>query len=214
MILVTGLEYSGTSLAAGLLHHLGVDMGQIETPAQLWAHRATWESLGCEGEPRGYLSYECQDFLQHALPYLRDATPANHYNGECLGELLSHYALTRHGLWGLKSTQLCFLAWWSGLERFPARWVLTQRPLEEVSLSGARYTGVRTPWALWAAQGLGVQRLAWLRLVRLLGERATVVPFVCVRLHPEPTIHRLIEALDLNPTPEQVAAAVNFVRKD
>jgi hypothetical protein len=214
MILVTGLEYSGTSLAAGLLHHLGVDMGQIETPEQLWAHRATWESLQCDGQPRGYLSYECQDFLQHALPYLRDATPANHYNGECLGELLSHYALTRHGLWGLKSTQLLFLAWWSGLETFPARWVLTQRPLEDVTLSGATYTGVNTPWGLWAAQVQGVQRLASLRLTCRLGDRPTVLRYHHVRQQPQDAIGQLIETLDLHPTPAQVAAAVNFVRKD
>lgn len=214
-VLVTGLEYSGTSLVAGLLHHLGVDMGEIDTPAQLAAFQRAWRSQQCEGAARHYLSYECQRFQRAAIPLLLQSTVENHYHAQALGTLLDHYGDTRPAGWGLKSTSLLYLAWWDGLARLPARWIVTHRRLEAVDASGAKYCGVTSPAALWAAQGRGVQQLARQRLLQRLAPRdCLVLDFDDIRMAPTVAIDSLAHFLDLAPTDSQRAAAAAFVQKD
>jgi hypothetical protein len=222
MILVSGCEYSGTSLTAGLLHHLGVCMGEIETPQDLWFTQQTWDSLQVGdpgrsgGEPRGYLSYQCKTFDQLAEPYILEAHAGNYYQAEALGELVVHYGRMRTGVWGVKHTALVFLTWYSGLGKLPAKWILTSRDLDHQARSCQRYTGDATVPALWAHSIFGVQRLAYLRLRQQLGDspQLLVVDYELTRRFPQRTITQLIDYLQINPTAAQVAAALDSVRKD
>jgi hypothetical protein len=215
MMLVTGLEFSGTSLVAGLLHHLGVDMGAIETPAQLQRLHAAWQQQQLEGALRAYRSYECQRFQAAAMPLLLQGTVENRYQAQALGTLLERYGDTRPYGWGLKSTLLLFLAWWEGLDTVPARWIVTHRPLEAVAASGATYCGTTSPAALWAAQVRGVQQLARQRLLaRLARHSVLVLDFDDIRTAPRVAIDSLAHFCDLAPTASQTAAAAAFVRKD
>ena len=215
MMLVTGLEFSGTSLVAGLLHHLGLDMGAIETPAQLQRLQAAWQHQQCEGALRAYRSYECQRFQAAAMPLLLQSSCENRYHAQALGTLLERYSDTRPHGGGLKSTLLLFLAWWEGLERLDARWIVTQRGLDAVAASGAKYCGLTSPAALWAAQVRGVQQLARQRLLaRLAQHPVLVLDFDDLRRAPRVAIDSLAHFCDLAPTASQTAAAEGFVRKE
>jgi hypothetical protein len=215
MILVTGLEFSGTSLVAGLLHHLGVDMGAIETPAQLQRLQAAWQHQQCEGALRAYRSYECQRFQAAAMPLLLQSTCENRYHAQALGTLLERYSDSRPHGWGLKSTLLLFLAWWEGLDSLDARWIVTHRRLDAVAVSGATYCGTTSPAALWAAQVRGVQQLARQRLLsRLVHHPVLLLDFDDIRVAPRVAITRVVNFCHLAPTDGQQAAAEAFVRKE
>lgn len=215
MIIVSGCEYSGTSLTAGVLHHLGVNMGEIETPQDLWLQRHTHEYVATEGQPRDYLSYQCRTFEHMTRPFLVDGHPGNFYHAEALGECLMHYGLMRTGVWGVKHTALLFLTWYSGLSKLPAKWVLTQRRAEDQMHSCRKYCGDSTGLALWVAAVFGVQRLAYLRLRQQLAEtpQVLVVDYELTRRYPRRTIDRLVDYVHITPTAAQVAAALDFVKE-
>ena len=213
MILVTGREYSGTSLVAGVLHHLGVDMGNIETPAQLAQQQAHWGAYFPGGTPRGYLSYECQTFLAQVLPLFPLATYANRFHAEGLLTLLTTYAQTRSGQWGMKSPLLLFLAFTAQLEALPAQWVLTVRDVEAVCASGRKYLGAESPYALFAADMRGRLDLAYRLCCERLRQQAIWVDFETLRDCPEVGVPSLSAQLGLTPTCSQFQAAQAFVQK-
>jgi len=126
-IIVLGQSRSGTSVIAGVLHHLGVYMGK-----PLSHH---WE----DGKLMRIHDAMIGDWKK---PYL-DAEPHLDKYREFLA------SRQRHGLWGVKDPRFCFT--------FPVlaslllsdaisdiKIIVTSRPLKNITVSLAQYPGVRS----------------------------------------------------------------------
>ncbi len=65
MIMVVGMPSGGTSLIAGLLHHLGVDMGRFER--------------GISDGRRKYEGFECLDCWEGAIRHAFDPSQSQEF---------------------------------------------------------------------------------------------------------------------------------------
>jgi len=203
VILVGGMPSGGTSVVAGILHHLGVDMGRFKKkPAA----------------PRDYWSYECWDCVEKVQ---RDVWPfsAIRFNPErrlsVLREKLDEYLRVRMytpGPWGFKNVRIFALLsvdheWASHL---PLEIVRVYRPREE-ALAGEekRYRG--------KLQANRLARAAVLWEMQQETDRKVKLPRVGVHFRdvleePEGSVRYLARTLRLEPSEEQVKSAVEFVR--
>ena len=71
LIVVVGMPSGGTSLVAGLLHHLGVDMGRI--------------AEGAQPGPRPYEGFECLDCWEGAIEGAFDPAAAEAFMSSVVG---------------------------------------------------------------------------------------------------------------------------------
>lgn len=185
-VFVIGVPHGGTSVVAGVLHHLGVSMGEIR--------------------PRGnYVSYE--DI--RARPFARgvwDRHPVDEAG-------FMRYCDMRDAEgspWGLKTfAGRLFTQSARVRERF--RYVWVRRPLLE-TIERDWVESARRFEAQWErARDLTGRWIEARRLVDMVKPVASV-SYEQVCRHPRAFVQDLVSALDLCPSSGQVKSAVSFVR--
>lgn len=127
-IVIAGMDHSGTSLLAGMLHHAGIAMGDVETCAEVLTN----------GRPEQYLTYEDRALLPAAQQYALTRDTATFVAA------VEDYIRVREAQadgrpWGVKHNALLFVY---GRLETPVQWVTTYRPLGTV---------VRSTLAKWRA---------------------------------------------------------------
>jgi GR25 family glycosyltransferase involved in LPS biosynthesis len=205
-VAVIGLHSSGSSCAAGVMHHLGVHMGN-----QLGGYYGNDPDRTCGFEASG-LARICE----WAIPF--PATELAH-PPESIQQRLSRWIHDRRGeaferstLAGGKYPQLCRLG--QPLKEIcggDLKIVHIDRPLDESISSLIRRSGRKFDADLLATH----QRWLWAGKTELLA----AVPHLTVKYadllsDPSAEIARIVEYLDIEPTPVQVAKAMQYVRPE
>ena len=189
IILVAGLPSGGTSLVAGVLHHLGVDMGEVATHAY---------------GSRNYLGFECEIAKREFGGLPSDASPDT-----MLATAQSYFdkrLAAAYGPVGVKLNILILLGQCKGVEALPIKVVHVKRNLEDTFASDIKYTGED----MGRAATRGMLDLGLRQLVRKVSPAAVIEYETSIR-EPRLTVEVLVAALQLNPTPGQVEAAIAFI---
>lgn len=129
-IVVCGVDFSGTSMVAGMLHAAGIDMGDVESAADVAAL----------DRPVKYRTFEDRE-LNRKLKHLAELQITNlpditHAWIEALYEKFMGYMKWREvgaqgNHWGVKCNGLVFLAMHEKFEDIPVEWVTTERDLQD-----------------------------------------------------------------------------------
>ena len=194
LIMVAGLPSSGTSMVAGVLHHLGVNMGNLPTSEQ---EQAT-------ATMRHYRGFECEDAKRQigGLPStcgLEDVFSASQ-------DYIEWRLATATGPAGVKLNLLAVLGLADRLEDLPLAVVHVTRDLETTFESDIKYTGMD----IKRASNRGLRHLALRQLVRRV-RPACVIRYELALGNPDYTVHKLADSLGLAPTGGHMNAAINFV---
>lgn len=181
-------------MVAGVLHHLGVDMGDVPTVEQLKRVDTT----------RHYRGFECQEAIRQFAQLPADATCGQmmHAAGQYIGQRL----MSADGPVGVKLNPLLLLARCDGLERLPLTVVSVGRNLESTFSSDIKYRGV--DWERAAQRG--IYDLAWREFVRRVPP-VCHVPYEQAIAAPRLWVWTLMCALGLKPDAAQFEAAIEFV---
>jgi len=199
MIMVVGLPCGGTSMVAGVLHHLGVYMGMMPGRGPYSTDRET----GC---------FECQYFgrVLSAIWAWPEPQPHNldivddrvrEYVYKCQGE--------GHRPYGAKNPRSAILSECSILEQLPLRFLEVDRPLEDVLKSWERrWSNGRLPPDVGRFCGA-----LWVHKRRLFHRVSPTlrVDFYDFLKEPEEYIDKIVKAFCLTPLKEQLEAARRFV---
>lgn len=191
-IAVLGLYRSGSSAAAGALHHLGVEMGapyfedhfesaQLAKRLRRWWHEPDLQELF----PPAERVRKLRDWISFV-----EAGRATHVGA-------------KHPLLSLCGDDLV-KAWGPGV-----RFIWTGRPLDE-SIASIRRTG-------WWPEPYGerLQRRLWAEVNRFFaGHEHLRVDFSDMLADPEREIRRMAEYVDLHPDNDRFAAAIASIRHD
>ena len=189
LILVAGLPSGGTSTVAGILHHLGVDMGSL-----------TFEATGS----RNYLGFECETAKKDIGSLPGDASPEQIESA--FRAYLDKRLATASGPCGVKLNLLALLGRCDGLESLPLTVVHVKRNLDDTFVSDIRYTGEDYNRAAWR----GVYDLALRQLVRRVPPVCTI-QYEDAIAYPYRTVQTLVTALGLTPTQAQTDKAIAFI---
>lgn len=201
MVVVAGQPRSGTSCTAGVLHHLGVPMGERFLPA-------------APANPVGYFEeLELEAYLRHQRK--RKRPPAE--------EWFRQWAKRRGGagLIGCKHPDLC-----KALPQMAAVWprllvLATVRPIRDTWASV-----LRAGWVPVAGHPLHLvkKRRIFRRYTRFHVVRdrdikrlrlpALRLPYYATIDAPEVAVRRIIVFLKLAPSPAQIAAAIRHVKPE
>jgi len=188
-IAVLGLYRSGSTAVAGALHHLGVDMG---APFFFDYY-----------EPEG-LSQQLRIWWNE--PSITEATPAEE-RIKLLAQWVQEREKASLGWIGAKHPLLCLCgpdllkAWGS-----ETRWVWTHRPLEKSILSL-----IATGW--WPNQEEFIQDRLWRAVTQFLVFHPHLrIDFSSMMADPVREIHRIVEYVGIQPSEEQLAAALQSIR--
>ena len=190
LIVVVGMPSGGTSLVAGMLHKLGVDMGRLPTKVEVAARRF----------PRAYDSYECQDLEAAIKHMLSGAEMAAAFHGYISNRLFC--AIARQGV---KNPRLLHMV---GPERFPIDVVHVRRRLEDVFESDMRHTE-STPQR---AAALGASVWAMRRFLSTV-KPVLALDFEAALAAPEQAVAALVDSLGLAPTTQQLQAAQSHAQR-
>ncbi len=208
-VVVLGMHRSGTSVVAGILHALGVDMG-TRAEGEAWVGKH-WSN------PTGH--FENPDFV--ALDYRLlggDATgihgPPKWEDlpgraGAYREEIRALVARSERPWWGWKDpwTVLTLEAFLPFLAQ--PSFLLVRRPKEEV-LASLRKRSTAEDQEIAALFDLYGERLAALR--RELGRFPWLeIDYPELLAHPAPTVQRIIDFLGLRPTREELDRALGLV---
>lgn len=198
-VIVMGMHRSGTSALAGMLHHLGIALGDRLMPASLDNPRGYWEHLDVVAANQALMAQFGRgwDDIRPLPPGYEDGE-----TGRAARQQLS--AILRRdfsgiALWGVKDPRLCRLAG------------LWQRVLAEIGAEPRFVLMLRHPLDVAASlagrDGLSVERalLLWLRHV-LEAERGT-------RAHPRILVHYedLVGRCGWRGVAAQIARALDIV---
>jgi len=125
-IVVSGMDFSGTSMAAGILHEAGVNMGDVESA----------EDVARDIRPIRYRTYECRVFRDRITPLAQELVTAlpvipawwlDDLACAFLGYCMEREAEAQGAPWGVKCNGLVFLSMYERFEDFPVQWVTTYR---------------------------------------------------------------------------------------
>jgi len=191
-IAVLGLYRSGSSAAAGVLHHLGVEMG-----APYWMDN--YESAGLAKRLRRWWH---EPDLQERFPRAERVRKLRDWISFLEAGRATHVG-AKHPLLSLCGDDLVE-AWGPGV-----RFIWTWRPLDE-SIASIRRTG-------WWPEPYGekLQRRLWDDVNRFFAGRAHLrVDFSDMLADPGREIHRMVEYVGLRPDSNHFAAAIASVRPD
>lgn len=204
---VLGLPSGGTSCVAGILHHLGVNMGNIRERSK-------------EAKRRPYYRYEDRGFKK----VMRGTWPGPLLEPVCSPqeafEKFEQYIQTRlslmDGALGIKVIRTCYC----GLDRraasLPVYPIFVMRPIEESRASeNRRYSD--------KPKRMGQNRVDRLDVIQMMIETFRYgvwnslphleVSFGGVLQNPEEEVLRIRDALKLRSSDEQVQAAINHVER-
>ena len=194
-------------MVAGVLHHLGVNMGNCES--------AKWTKL------RGYEQYEDLDIGQFTW---RQNGPMDHLVNQRIRfqDYLNYRYDTQKGRLGVKTLPTI----WMGAQ-YPERWPIdildVRRPLqvsldkdmERMALRPQREPGKEpfTAWESMARYG-GVASMAWARdaLLKIHPAKLTV-DYDEFRANAPAHIEKIVEVFDLEPNDYQMTAALLSVKR-
>ena len=207
MILITGLDYSGTSATAGLLYHLGVNMGewQHDVPLETQSVQDLFISYG--GHPRPYLTYEdtiVEHEISEAIAHnIVHDSPAHKKIFDAILNYQHRHAANPRPL-GLKNNACCAI--WALLSSYTL--ILTHRNEEERNVSQRYYLGslenLLRHWPHIMISGYQ----------KLLPQARYVVEFTTLVTQPETIITNLIKTCALTPTRSQYNTALaSIVRR-
>lgn len=207
MILVTGLDYSGTSATAGLLYHLGVNMGKWRHDVPLKTELVQDLFISHGGHLRPYLTYE-DTIVEHEISEaiaqnIVHNSPAHHKILDAIVNYQCRHAANPQPL-GLKNNACCAI--WALLSSYTV--ILTHRDEEERNASQQYYLGsLENSLRHWPHSMIsGYQQL--------LPQARYVVEFTTLVTQPETIITNLIDACTLTPTRSQCNAALaSIVRR-
>ena len=215
MILVSGLDYSGTSLTAGILHHLGVDMGQVALAPPPPEHPEQVLAVAAGGHLRTWPSYEDETVMRRCAHGLWTWEPWERNTAQAAVRfILATYArahapdarLKPHtpGV-GLKTNFACVLSTVPGAV---TRLIMTRRDEAERRERCTYYTHT-----LLTQFSRLVDMERWCRegYARLLPQADYVVDFDLVRTDPAAVVADLVAVLGLHPQQYQIHAAIKSV---
>lgn len=157
-IIVAGIDFSGTSMVAGLLHAAGIDMGDVESAKEVAAST----------RPVRYQTFEDKALKKRLEPLAKEmfASLPNITTSwlDRLYQQFTQYIILRTAeaqgkQWGVKNNGLLFLAMHPRFDEIPVQWVTTCRPLEESMDSCFDKLGFHSRYAAM----MGVEYLAWRR---------------------------------------------------
>jgi hypothetical protein len=191
-ILVIGIPRSGTSMAAGILHHLGVRMGRVYTSPDA-------------NNPRGY--FEARWFGE-----LVDALHHNLCDIETFRHVISYQVSVFQSFgirWGLKHSFIPFcLEYWLSLCP-QARIISCERPIEELA---PRIKQV------WGYNKIISDRFIAAYLAELAYQKEKIdhenwltVSFHEVRADPAATVQKLIDFCRIPAHPDDASRAIDFI---
>ena len=191
-IAVLGLYRSGSSAAAGILHHLGVDLG-----APFWA--GYYESARLARRLRHWWH---EPDIQERYPRAERVRKLEDWIGFVEGGGATHIG-AKHPLLSLCGDDL--IAAWGPSTRF----VWTYRPLDESIASIRRTHWWPDPWA----ERLQVR--LWEEVNRFLAGRQHLrIDFADLLANPAREVGRMVSYLRLTPDAERLSAALASVRRD
>ena len=191
LILVAGMPSGGTSVAAGLLHHLGVDMGRIER--------------GVAPGPRRYEGFECLDCWEDGIQGAYDPARTEDFMTSVSAYLQTRLQTADHP-YGVKHNPLVWLGMFDGIDTLPIRILHIHRPLDEVMVSDRRYRGDD----LHRAARLGMATLALARLLEQITPTLSL-EFRHVLADPMGSTEAIVDHFELTPSTSQRAEAIRFV---
>lgn len=201
MILVTGLDYSGTSATAGLLWHLGVSMGDCETATPGEAEQQTL--LSASGHLRTWPLYEDRGMITH-VQWLECIYIEKRCNRWEYARLLEE-GLQRYPHQGLKTNAACILP-----HRPPCDYlIVTHRDEQERQERWRHYLGNAIHYPR-------IQEITeWTKAAypAIVAQADYCVEFGTLMRYPEHVVDVLIHMLALTPTPTQVQAAVSSIQR-
>jgi len=203
LIIVAGMDGGGTSIIAGALWHLGVDMGNIpHDPRKMeWDYKS--------GRPRNYLKYEDDD----ARTMIEKANEQNRFDSQKLVYDLWSYIEKRqdaaHGKpYGVKHPGILTVgSRTEQLQKMPVRCVYIHRSLDDVFSSNMRDMG---PENYMQAQILGLRVYCLTSFLKSLPPIATF-EFESARTNAWETVDTLMSTLGLTPTEQQVERTLQFI---
>jgi hypothetical protein len=158
------MDFSGTSLVAGLLHLAGISMGDVGDE----------QDVAASDRPVRYRTFQCRDFDQRVRPLALEfeenlpSIPSEwlHKLTNCWVNYCEYRDRKARGkLWGVKCNGLLFLALYEGFPFDSVQWVTTCRDYEE-SVQSAE------------------QKLGPLSNIARMSLEAQVVPQLALRLSP------------------------------
>jgi hypothetical protein len=206
MIVIPAVPSSGTSMVAGVLHHLGVHMGNV--------HSERWTRL------RGYEQFEDLDIGMFTW---RQNGPMDHLVNQRIRfrEYMNYRFATQAGRLGVKTLPTIWMS--DGhVEQWPIDILDVRRPLqtaldkdiERMATRPEREPGKEpfTAWESMARYG-GVASMAWARdaLLKFHPPRLTV-DYDEFRANPPVHIEKIVEVFGLEPTDRQMTEALLSVR--
>jgi len=196
VVAVVGLARSGTSCVAGILHHLGVCMGHRLRPAD-------------ECNPRGY--FEDHDNLRWSLNQ-RLSSPT------CV-KLFRRYGIRRYRqygetIMGIKVGRLCVQVH-ELAEAFPRlKLIVTERCMEEVVVSQIR----SKMWPHLTRKHLHARAIKYRRerdaAIESFHVDALRVRYDETLFDPASTIRRIVEFIEITPSPDAIETARKFVAQE
>lgn len=190
LILVAGLPSGGTSMVAGTLYHLGVDMGSL--------------TLAASGR-RNYLGFECETARRDIGGLPADAS--HETIGQAFEQYLDKRLAEANGKpYGVKLNLLALLGAYSRLEQLPIVVVHVRRDMERAFASDIRYTGEGYARAAWR----GMYDLGLRQLVQRVPPACTV-QYEDAIANPRQAVNLLKEALRLTVTFRQYETAIEFI---
>jgi len=158
-IVVCGVDFSGTSLLAGILHTAGVDMGDVESAADVLAQ---------PDRPMRYRLFEDRSLQDTTQPIASGIMEAPHHIDLWLNDLFHCFQRylryreekARGTRWGVKQNLLTLLTLHPDWHTLDVDWITTRRPFAHSFQSAREKLGSDPRLAAF----LGVQYLAWTRL--------------------------------------------------
>jgi hypothetical protein len=184
VVALIGMSRSGSSCVAGMLHALGVSMGTNLRRADRHNKKGYFE----DREMRRICGKNATDHVASLRNWLIERT-----GNKIIG--------VKNGRLGNLLKEMC--------EAWPSiKFVVTERPTEEIVASWAR-TGRRSEKQ--------ARKTTTSRLARREADLAAMdvptlrLPFADTIADPAATVEKLIAFCEINPTPEQRAAAIAFV---
>lgn len=190
LTVVLGLPGSGTSIVAGMLHHLGVNMGRCLSPAEAMQ----WPN------GRQYLGYECMELATEFGKLDQPWQWARLFSGYCQNRLRDP------GPQGVKMNRIAYLFGYPELAALPIRVIHVRRDLEETFRSDLS----RENDSLDRAALLGTLFVSINRFIKVI-EPTITVWFDDAMENPTSIAMEIAHRFNLESSSEQVEQAAAFV---